>query len=1194
MIELTLNALLRDAIDLPERVEAADFVIKLDEGVAKHAQTIQDYVVTDAIAAAVGEGLGLVTSSLQQQSSRGAFLDGSFGSGKSHYLAVLHLLLSGHVPARQIPGLEAVVARHLDTLDRPLLVLDYNLLGARSFEDAIFGGYIATVARLHPDAPAPVLHTSDAVLEDARAEREAYGDELFFQRLGAGGDTGWGDLAGEWNAETFEAAAAEAPGHPDRDRLVGDLLAKVFTGYARAGEWLPMADGLKALANHAKQLGYQGLVFLIDEVVLWLGQHLSDQVWVEREVEKVVMVGENAAANLAIPITSFLARQRALSDFLGTNVSGAQRVAQGQLFAYWEDRFTKIKLQAADLPKIVKKRLLRPKSTAAVAVLAAAVAEVKQDYAAWGYLLDDEVRSDEQSFADVYPFSPALIDTMVALSSLMQRERTALKLMAELLADGRDTQLVRDVIPVGDLYEPVALGGSEPLSEEMKQHFRISRTFYRQKMLPYLLRKHGLTEAEAAALPRTHAFVTEDRLAKTVLIAALAPEAKSLTSLTAAKLAALNYGTIDAFIPGAEADQALGLVRAWAAEFGEINVGDGSDPIISATLSGVDYDSILERVATEDNQQTRRELVRKLIAEELSLPPENLTGRQLTHVWRGHKRTVTVKFGNVRDETDVLDSDLIHGDPEWRAVIDFPYDNGSHSPADDVARLRKLGDGGRRANTIAWIPNFLTAAKQDELGKLVRLEYLLTGGRFDQNADHLAVAERGPARQTLESQRRTLRDAMVVALRQAYGVNTPVDTNVGNDLGGNEIFSTLAGLTIAPPATGTLLTGFRYALDTAWADEFPEHPDLGAEEVTASKLSPALNLITSTIEQGGRRQGLAAGEQRAARDLIVPLKLGALNENVLVVDAAHFGWTADLARWQGELGAGITVGQLRSKLAPWGMTQPMQDTVLLTWGLLHNIEFGSGTPGIGSLPDAATPRHANLPSDADWKVAQGRAGAIFGVPPEALLTPRAVGRFAQAVRHQATSSKVADLAAQLEGNAATLGIDVAAVTGRLATARRVGELVRALGSSTSGDKALIDTLVTFDLPTELTAHGSAHASAERLARELQGLNWRVVAAAASRGDAGIDASLQALRDAAAVDESVVPLEPRLREVAAKAEALLVQAPHTPRPPQPAPTNPHGTHFGALADLGSVLADLRSEIEQEAGVEGSVTISWQID
>ncbi len=56
----------------------------------------------------------------------------------------------------------------------------------------------------------------------------------------------------------------------------------------------------------------------------------------------------------------------------------------------------------------------------------------------------------------------------------------------------------------------------------------------------------------------------------------------------------------------------------------------------------------------------------------------------------------------------------------------------------------------------------------------------------------------------------------------------------------------------------------------------------------------------------------------------------------------------------------------------------------------------------------------------------------------------------------------------------------------------------------------------------------------------------------------------------------------------------MQAPPTPRPPQPAPTKPHGSRSGALADLGSVLADLRGEIEQEAGVEGSVTISWQVD
>lgn len=1207
----TLSSPLRELIELPQRVEAADFVIKLDEGVARHEQTIRDYVVTSSIAEAIGEGLDLVAGSLSRQSSRGAFLDGSFGSGKSHYMAVQHLLLSGDIHARQIPGLEAVVAARQETLERRLLVLDYNLLGAKSFEDALFSGYLATVASRHPDASAPVLHVSDGLLADARGLRERMGDEKFFDGLG-GGDTAWGDLGAAWDAESFDAATNAEPGTPDRDRLVGDLVAGYYTSSVRAGEWLPMADGLRAMTAHAKSLGYQGLVFLIDEIVLWLGQHLADQAWVQNEIEKVVQLAENAAANLPIPITSFLARQRDLRDFLGTHVAGAQRVAQGQLFAYWEDRFDKIRLQAADLPKIVKQRLLRPVDAAAAETLGTALAEVRRDYAAWGYLLSDEANSDEKAFADVYPFSPALVDTMVALSSLMQRERTALKLMAELLSDGRDTLLVRDVIPVGDLYAPIVLGGSQPLTEEMKRHFAVSAKFYRDKMRPYLLRKHGLNESQAVALDRGHPFITEDRLAKTVLIAALAPEAKSLMNLTAAKLAALNWGTITAFIPGDEAGQVLGTVRQWATEFGEISIGDGHDPIITATLSGVDYDSIMERVSTEDNQQTRRELVRRLITTELGLPTASvsLVGLQLGHVWRGQKRSVTVKFGNVRDDAEVLDSDLIHGDEQWRVIIDFPYDSGTYSPAYDVARLQQLRDQGKAANTIAWIPNFLSDVRQEDLGKLVLLDYLLTGGRFDANADHLPLADRGPARQTLETRQRTLRDGLTVALRQAYGVNAPDEINVGSNLAGNQIFSPLVeGLTIAPPPTGSLLTGLKHALDTVWKHEFPDHPDLGSEEVSLRRISDAVELVTATIEAGGRRQGLGAAEQKLAREVVMPLRLGALNENVVVVDGAHFGWTADFARWEGELGKEISVGGLRAKLSQWGMTSAMENAVLLTWATLGNWEFaGVDHPSLQSLPDGAVARKANLPSSDDWTLAKARAGGVFGVAPESNLTSRAVARFATEVRSKVTGSAAADLVAQLDGHSVILGISEASETGRMATARRVNELAAAVARSRS-DKDLVETLATFDLPAELSALGRTFGSAERLARELSGLDWGIVAAAQSRADATFEALLTELRSAAAVNESVVPLEPRLKEVAAKARSLVVQLAPVPgpdpaptpapvsipdNPPQPGAAATSGTLHASLTDLDLVLAELQAEIGSKASTGGSVTINWRVD
>ncbi len=51
----------------------------------------------------------------------------------------------------------------------------------------------------------------------------------------------------------------------------------------------------------------------------------------------------------------------------------------------------------------------------------------------------DGVGADEDSFRLTYPFSPAFMDTLVHVSSALQRSRTGLKLMGQLLADHRTT-----------------------------------------------------------------------------------------------------------------------------------------------------------------------------------------------------------------------------------------------------------------------------------------------------------------------------------------------------------------------------------------------------------------------------------------------------------------------------------------------------------------------------------------------------------------------------------------------------------------------------------------------------------------------------------------------------------------------------------------------------------------------------------
>src|SRR4051812_31378101 len=97
--------LIRDLISIPERVHQGDFVLKLSEGVTHADQTLRDYVVTPQLAEAFKNALGFVQQAVLSGSSKAAYLHGSFGSGKSHFMAVLNLLLAGNTQARAIPEL---------------------------------------------------------------------------------------------------------------------------------------------------------------------------------------------------------------------------------------------------------------------------------------------------------------------------------------------------------------------------------------------------------------------------------------------------------------------------------------------------------------------------------------------------------------------------------------------------------------------------------------------------------------------------------------------------------------------------------------------------------------------------------------------------------------------------------------------------------------------------------------------------------------------------------------------------------------------------------------------------------------------------------------------------------------------------------------------------------------------------------
>ncbi|MBY6687224.1 hypothetical protein HQ305_16820 [Rhodococcus sp. BP-149] len=1151
-VEMTdLSLPLRDAISIPLAVHDDDFVLQIHRAQEAASQTLTDYVVTESIAESFEKGLTLVEATLDSGSSKGAFIHGSFGSGKSHYMAVMHLLLTGNAQAKALPGLQKQVEKHKKLLDRELLALDYHLIGAETLESALFGGYLATMKARHPDKPVPVLHRSDSLFENADQWRAQLGDEKFFARFEAegSGSTGWGRFAAALTPELYDAARIKPPGDADRQRVVADLVRTYFPGFENTGTWLEMTEGLRAMTEHAKSLGYEGVVLFLDELVLWLANHLGDTAFIQTETSKVAKLVETGIGVLPIPLVSFVARQRNLTDFLGGGGVGAEQVALDESFQWWEGRFEKITLAAANLPQIVQKRLLLPTTDAGRDALGAAVARVRSNPMAWKHLLTDEVGSAAVDFEQVYPFSPALVDAMVALSAMMQRERTALKIMSELLSRGRDELTVGDVIPVGDLFDVVVLGDAEPLDVGMKNLFRSARTFYTRKMRPYLLNRHTLTEDEAKGLARNHPFRRDDRLAKTLLIAAIASGAASLKDLTASKLSALNFGTVVSMIPGQEALQVIALARDWSAEFGEVTIGSqASDPVITLQLSGVDYDSVLVHVQNEDTHENRRSLLRRLLADQIGASLTGTLGSEysLTHVWRGQKREVDVVFGNVRDARALPDIALTASGDRWKLVIDFPFDDAGHPPSDDVLRLLQLKQDGLESETIAWLPHFLTSARMDDIGKLVVLDYLLTGARFDQYSTSLPVNDREPARRQLSNQRDSLREQVVLALRQAYGVDAATDDHLGDRVPEGNTFVTLAlGYDPQKPSSPSFADTAVSVLGGALDAKFPKHPnvDRGSEEVLKTELARVLDLVRTAMAAGGRIDTLDRDTAKKVRRVISGYGVGTLSEVTYVLDSVHFGWNDTFT--QALASAPPTVGALRAALEPTGVTSAAQDLLILAWVALTDQELlrhGSplDPPGIGGLANDTTLREPALPDPEDWTRALARSKMLFGIGAnEHHRSSAAVRRLGDQLKVKATELDrgANSLVEQLDSHNTTLGLHES--SGRLGTARRAVKLVSVLrDASDSVDR--IRALAKFDLPEELQPLAKSLASGAEVAAVLQGANWELLEQLPSLTGERAAGVLVTLRGDADAEQMHVDLAPSLTAAAREVTQILLE------------------------------------------------------
>ena len=166
--------LIKDLIDVREVVHKGDFVLKLTEGVTHPEQTVADYVVTEQLAKCFDDALKFIKGSLESGQSKAAYLHGSFGSGKSHFMAILHLILQNEPAARSLAKLETIISQSNKwTQGKKFLMVPYHMIGAKNMEAGILGGYADYIRKKHPTAPVPAIYLVDDLFEDVKRLRNS-------------------------------------------------------------------------------------------------------------------------------------------------------------------------------------------------------------------------------------------------------------------------------------------------------------------------------------------------------------------------------------------------------------------------------------------------------------------------------------------------------------------------------------------------------------------------------------------------------------------------------------------------------------------------------------------------------------------------------------------------------------------------------------------------------------------------------------------------------------------------------------------------------------------------------------------------------------------------------------------------------------------------------------------------------------
>jgi hypothetical protein len=737
---------IREVFELPTTIPSC--IVKIqdfdDEGTLQ--ENIRDYVITDTVAAEMERLMDrVVASCVRHEAGEGHYLHGSFGSGKSHFMAILGLILENNpaIWTKDHPAIRAIQERHGVWLaEHPLLVVPVYMLGQATLQAACYNAANQRLEKL--GKPPCEFSDADKVIASFRADARRYGEVVFRQFQEATGIS----------QTRFDKLAAGD--QESRDNLARRVLAYRDPSRTERVQLYPdkFSDGMAALTRHAQAHGFYGVTFLVDELILYLtgkaGREYLD------EFNDLVALADNSALDRAVPLWVIVAKQRNIAETVPDDTS-QQHVHDAM--EHHKDRFPETtELADTELVPIVQERVLRvrtgmgkPLQKAIDETLSALSKDVRET------LLHDLTPED---FRHVHPFHPALIRTLIDVSARLSRERAAIRLLYELLIVRHPELPIGSLVPYASLFDAVFLpeglaGGSR--NEELAA---VHQTYY-ERLAPLINDLYGQSEQARRA----------DLIVKTVLLCGLSRTMRD--AVTVERVLHLNYEDLRGRTPFGSY-QAIAQVLADLDNRSELvsftpNATNPALGVVSITLaSGAQLSDVLKRVPV--NWRQRLDAFTGLIKELLGKPIQNSEIPNYERLWRGSRRRGRVRFANVA-ELSLNDMTVANGDV-FTLFIDYPFDLSApigsavavtYTQADDQKVIERALTRLPPVPVGFWLPAEFTADDLRDLEDYARM--LEVEASPHQYLEEYGRTQRQELETQLVSQRRTkarvLRDRLL-------------------------------------------------------------------------------------------------------------------------------------------------------------------------------------------------------------------------------------------------------------------------------------------------------------------------------------------------------------------------------------------------------------------------------------------------